>query len=186
MINKEKSDNFYITLNANQTQSLLYSGKFKIFENIKFVDLKQSVVPIASTETTTTTTSTGTTTQVENTPPPQFDANGIPILNPNSRGQLDYYRNLVIYTKANLTTQQLTELQLEINVIGTITYYRNGVFVVERVRVEDIEILKRESKIDVIYQMKLDFGWTKKSNANNLQIIQNTSTETLDNNSFTE
>jgi len=91
---KEKSDNFYLILNANNIKTLLYSGKFKIFENMTFVDIKNNQPSIASTGTTTLTTNTGTTTKIENTPPPQFDANGIPIINPNSRGQLDYYRNL--------------------------------------------------------------------------------------------
>jgi hypothetical protein len=139
---KDKADNFYITLNANKTKSLLYSGKFKIFDNIKFIDVPQSTISTVTTGTTTTTTSTGSTSTVENTPPPQFDANGIPIINPNSRGQLDYYRNLIVYTKPNLTQAQLNDLSIEIDAVGTINYYQNNVFVVERVKVENVEILK--------------------------------------------
>lgn len=186
MTTKDKSDNFYITLNANQTQSLLYSGKFKIFDSLKFVDLQKSgtMLPTSTSGTTTMTTSTGSTTKVENTPPPQFDANGIPIILPGARGQLDYYRNLVIYSKENLTTEQLNSLKLEIDVVGTVTYYLHGVFVVQRVKVEDIEILKRNTKIQVVYQMKLDFGWTKKTSVSTLANIQKTTTTKLDNNSL--
>lgn len=176
---KEKSDNFYLILNANNIKTLLYSGKFKIFENMTFVDIKNNQPSITSTGTTTLTTNTGTTTKVENTPPPQFDANGIPIINPNSRGQLDYYRNLVVYAKQNLTTDQLSTLQKEINMVGVVSYYRNGVYVVQRVRVEDIEILKRNSRIDSIFQMKLDFGWRSSSNLYNVNIIQNFSGTTI-------
>jgi hypothetical protein len=119
------------------------------------------------------TTNTGSTTKVENTPPPQFDANGIPIIHPNSRGQLDYYRNLAVYTKPNLTEQQITEVAKEIESIGTLSYYRSGVFIVQRVKVESIELLKRDSRIDVVYQMKLDFGWsTKTKTTTNLTTIQ--------------
>jgi hypothetical protein len=174
---KTNSDNFYIILNANNVKSLLYSGKFKIFENIKFIDIQQStILPLTTSGTTSgttsTTTNTGTTTQIENTPPPQFDANGIPVINPNSRGQLDYYRNLVVYAKQNLTNTQLTTLKNEIDSIGTLSYYHNGAFVVSRVKVEDIQILQRDTKVDVVYQMKLDFGWTKKTNTT--QNITNT------------
>jgi hypothetical protein len=178
---KDKSDNFYITLNANQTKSLLYSGKFKIFENIKFVDISQSTISSVNTGTTITTSSTGSTTQVENTPPPQFDANGIPIINPNSRGQLDYYRNLVVYAKQNLTNTQLTELKVEIDAIGIVSYYRHNVFVVGRVKVENIQMLIRNTKVETVYQMKLDFGWITKSNTTNVDIINTATTENLNN-----
>lgn len=178
MVSKDKSDNFYITLVANKTQTLLYSGKFKIFENIKFVDLQQNQTIFSSiiTGSTTMTTNTGSTTKVENTPPPQFDADGLPIIQPESRGQLDYYRNLVIYSKQNLTSQRLNQLKIEINSVGVITYYLHGVFVVQRVKVEDIEILKRNSKIEVVYQMKLDYGWRKNTNVSNLKVIQTATT----------
>jgi hypothetical protein len=178
---KDKSDNFYITLNANQTKSLLYSGKFKIFENIKFVDIPLSTVATVVTGTTIITTDTGSTTKVENMPPPQFDANGIPIISPNSRGQLDYYRNAIIYAKQNLTSQQLNELKIEIDAIGLVSYYRHNVFVAGRIKVENIQMLMRNAKVETVFQMKLDFGWFTKSNTNNLDIITTTSTALLDN-----
>lgn len=185
---KEKSDNFYIILNANKTKSLLYSGKFKIYENIKFVDIQQSTIGTMATLGTVTgstiTTATGTTTNVENTPPPQFDANGIPVINANSRGQLDYYKNLVVYCKQNLTTTQLNEVRLLLSSVGTLTYYLNGVFVMSRVQVEDIEILKRNNMISVVYQMPLDYGWTKKANSYNIDIIAKTTTDILTNNNI--
>ena len=179
---KSGSDNFYIILNANNVKSLLYSGKFKIFENIKFIDIQQSTLqPLFSTGTTTQTTNTGTTTKVENTPPPQFDANGIPIIDPNSRGQLDYYRNLVVYCKQNLNQTQLNELKVLLTSVGSISYYLNGVFVVSRVKVENIALLQRNTNITYIYQMKLDFGWTVTS-SQNLNIISGVKATKLTNN----
>lgn len=169
---KDKFDNFYIILNANKTKTLLYSGKFKIFENMKFIDIKNNLLPTMSTGTTTTTTNTLPVVKVENTPPPQFDANGIPIIQPQSRGQLDYYRNLVIYAQPNLNSDQLTILQKEIDAIGVISYYKNEVFVVQRVKVEDIELLKRNKRIDALFPMKLDFGWKSSTNLYNVKIIQ--------------
>jgi len=35
---KEVDDNFYITVIGNNVRTLLYSGKFKIYENVKFID----------------------------------------------------------------------------------------------------------------------------------------------------
>ena len=155
---------------------------FKIFENIKFIDIQQSTLqPLFSTGTTTQTTNTGTTTKVENTPPPQFDANGIPIIDPNSRGQLDYYRNLVVYCKQNLNQTQLNELKVLLTSVGSISYYLNGVFVVSRVKVENIALLQRNTNITYIYQMKLDFGWTVTS-SQNLNIISGVKATKLTNN----
>ena len=181
---KSGSDNFYIILNANNVKSLLYSGKFKIFENIKFIDIQQSTLQplMFPSGTTTKTTNTGTTTKVENMPPPQFDANGIPIINPNSRGQLDYYRNIVVYCKQNLNQTQLNELNVLLTSVGSISYYLNGVFVVSRVKVENIALLQRNTNITYIYQMKLDFGWTVKTNIPNLNIITGAQTTKLTNN----
>lgn len=172
-MSKDKFDNFYIILNANKTKTLLYSGKFKIFDSMKFIDIQNNLLPIVSTGTTTITTKTIPTAIVENTPPPQFDANGIPIIQPQSRGQLDYYRNLVIYAQPNLNSDQLTILQKEIDVIGVISYYKNEVFVVQRVKVEDIELLKRNKRVDALFPMTLDFGWKSSSNLYNINIIQN-------------
>jgi len=181
-MSKDKFDNFYIILNANKTKTLLYSGKFKIFENMKFVDIRTNLPSITSTGTTTITTNTGTTVKVENTPPPQFDSNGIPILNPNSRGQLDYYRNLTIYAKPNLSNDQLTTLGKEINTIGVIAYYRNSTFVVQRVKVEDIELLKRNKRIDFIFEMKLDFGWRTSKNLYDFNTMINLKDTSTNNN----
>ena len=183
---KNGFDNFYLILNANNVKSLLYSGKVKIFENIKFVDIQKSTVaPLFTSGTTTITTNTGNTSKIENTPPPQFDANGIPILNPNSRGQLDYYRNLVVYLKPNLTQSQINDIKTIINSVGTVSYYLNGVFVVSRVKVEDIAVLQRMTSITYIYQMKLDYGWSTKSNTYNLNMIVDAQTTKLTNNDLT-
>ena len=178
---KDKFDNFYIILTANKTKSLLYSGKFKIYENIKFVDLQQSIMSISPASTTSGTTTTNS----ENQPPPQFDANGIPILNPNSRGQLDYYRNLVIWARQNLTTAQISELKLDIGKVGSIYYFKNGIYIVERVKVEDMDILKRNRLIELVFPLKLDFGWTTKSNTYNVQIIANSSSNPANTSSTT-
>jgi hypothetical protein len=57
-MNKEKSDNFYIILNSNKTKTLLYSGKFRIFENLKFLGKTTDVTSTSSIQATGTTNST--------------------------------------------------------------------------------------------------------------------------------
>ena len=71
-----------------------------------------------------------------------------------------------------MSDSQLDTLLKEISIIGIISYYKNNVFVCQRVKVEDIELLKRNSRIDAIFQMKLDFGWSSSNNLYNVNIIQ--------------
>lgn len=64
-MNKEKSDNFYLILNSNKTKTLIYSGKFKIFENLKFLGTSADVT---TTPVTTTTGVSAATASTENAP----------------------------------------------------------------------------------------------------------------------
>ena len=181
-INKKKSDNFYIILTSNKTKTLLYSGKFKIFENVLFLN----TTPASTTTPTTiieenplvsvTTQVTGNTANQLTTEsvgmnavlPVQFDSDGIPLLDEKSRGSLDYYKNVVMWIKSGLNASQVAQIDYNIKVLGVnINYaYRtptNGpiVVILERVPVETIESLKKIPNIVNIKELDLDFGWKK-------------------------
>ena len=188
-INKEKSDNFYIILNSNKTKTLLYSGKFKIFENIKFLNVPTAVPATTVTpaadivQTTNTLTNLNTLDTTNPNPtnstnlsggmndilPPQFDSDGIPILDLKSRGTLDYYKNLVIWISAGLTSSQVVQVDNSIKDLGlTIFYaYRTPVgtgpiiAIIEKAPIEVIARLKTIQNIINIKELNLDFGWKR-------------------------
>lgn len=198
-INKEKSDNFYIVLNSKNTKTLLYSGKFKIFENIKFLNTQKTTITSGSTTPSvmdtnivnisnpTNTSTTNSNSSITNNStnnlnnnstsnggmndviPPQFDANGIPIIEPSARGQLDYYKNVILWVKAGLTPTQIALVDSNIKALElTINYtYRTPinsgpiVVIIERVPIEVIEKLKAVPNIDNVKTLDLDFGWKK-------------------------
>lgn len=58
---KDIDNNFYLTIVANQNRTLLYSGKYKIYEDVRFLDTSQSdmssSVMVNTTESSETTTS---------------------------------------------------------------------------------------------------------------------------------
>ena len=201
---KEKSDNFYIILNSNKTKSLLYSGKFKIFENLKFLDVKPNTA--TTTETTTVDlalkdvpTSTGGITSsdakasaqltseksggINDIIPPQFDASGIPLLQPGARGTLDSYRNIILWVKAGLTNDQIDQVVANINSLGVNINYAyqtpttNGttVILLERVEIAKIQSLIAIPNIVNVKDLTLDFGWKKSTdktiNFNNFGVV---------------
>ena len=188
-MNKEKSDNFYIILNSNKTKTLLYSGKFKIFENLKFLDVKSS---ISNTGVTTvdlalkdvpsntggvTTSDAKASAQVSadksgginDIIPPQFDANGIPLLQPGARGTLDSYRNLIVWVKAGISKTQINEVISNLTNIGVTINYAfqtpttNGttILLLERVEIEKVQSINIVPNIVNVKEMNLDFGWKK-------------------------
>jgi len=138
-MNKEKSDNFYIILNSNKTKTLLYSGKFKIFENLKFIGSSANIpaTPVTTGTTVvdlalkTVPTSTGglnsqdaiasaqvastTSAGVNDVIPPQFNADTIPIVSDKARTDLDNYRNAIIWVKAGITNTQIDAVVTELN-----------------------------------------------------------------------
>lgn len=143
-MNKEKSDNFYLILNSNKTKTLIYSGKFKIFENLKFLGKSSDVpaTPISTVNENTTvdlalknvTTSTGGSTpadalssaQIASTKsagvndimPPQFNADTIPTVSDKARTDLDSYRNAIIWVKAGISNAQIDAVVAGLNKIG--------------------------------------------------------------------
>jgi hypothetical protein len=194
-INKEKFDNFYIILNANNTSSLLYSGKFKIFENIKFLDVPTSTTPtqtgltsvdLALKEAPSNTGGVSTDDAkssaqiasarsggINDIIPPQFDADGIPVLQPGARGTLDSYRNLVVWIKAGLSSAQINTVITNLNAIGvTINYaYQtpqntgNLVLLLERVEIAKVQSIQIVPNIVNVFQLPLDYGWNKTASA---------------------
>jgi len=48
-----------------------------------------------------------------------------------------------------------------------------------------MELLKRNRLIELVFPLKLDFGWTTKSNAYNVQIIANASSTPVNNTNST-
>jgi len=193
-MNKEKSDNFYIILTSNNTKTLLYSGKFKIFENLKFLDIKTT--PVTTSGTTTNvdlalkdvpSTTGGATTAdakasaqvasitsagVNDVLPPQFDANGIPILQPGARGTLDSYRNLIIWLKAGISTAQVNAVVSTLNDLSiTINYayqtppnYGTTVMVLQKVEIAKVQVIGAITNIANVKELPLDFGWNTNSN----------------------
>jgi len=193
-MNKEKSDNFYIILTSNKTKTLLYSGKFKIFENLKFLATTNVLTGTTITSADNTLanyTSTSTTNQTNNTSsnneiitaisssaaglnaivPPQFDSNGIPIIQSDSVTFLDYYRNLILWLKAGITEEQINEVINNLNNIGvnfnyayqTPTSTGPTIIVLEQVEVEKIQKINLIPNIVNIKELRLDFGWKKTS-----------------------
>jgi len=185
---KDKADNFYITLVSNNTKTLLYSGKFKIFDNLKFLDQTNAVTTNTGTTSTaadTTLTNASDTSKLNQTAtsdittkgqagidaiaPPQFDADGLPLLQSDARGTLDSYKNLMVWTKAGLTSAQLDEIKTNLNtIVVTINYaYQTPagsgsyVMLLERVEVEKIQRVQQIPNIVNVKQMPLDFGWKK-------------------------
>lgn len=182
-INKEKSDNFYLILTSNKTKTLLYSGKFKIFENVVF--LNTSTAPTTTNQSTSlvenpiasiTTQVTGNTSNQLTTEsagmnsvlPVQFDSDGIPLLNENSRGSLDYYKNVILWVKSGLNASQVVQIDNNIKALGVkINYaYRTPstgpiIVILERVPVETIENLKVIPNVVNLKELELDFGWKK-------------------------
>jgi len=186
-ISKDKFDNFYIILTSNKTKTLLYSGKFKIFENLKF--LASNTITSSSGTTTNTTTDvdkalknvstvsntnqTSSTVDVEMdyAVPLQFDSNGIPILNQDTKSTLYYYENIILWIKAGITNDQINEVVNNLNVIGVNINYAYQtpaltgptVMILERTEIEKIQRIKLLPNIINVKELNLDFGWKKSS-----------------------
>jgi hypothetical protein len=186
---KDKFDNFYIILNANKTKTLIYSGKFKIFDNLKFLQtatptntgtttvVDNSLIDVATTTTTNQSQdalaasqlkaqSTGSLNDIV---PPQFDADGIPTLQPDARGTLDSYRNMVIWIKAGITKAQLNEVVTNLkNIVVNVNFaYQTPtsegatIMILERVEIEKVQRIKNIPNIVNTKELMLDFGWKK-------------------------
>lgn len=191
-MSKDKSDNFYIVLNSNKTKTLLYSGKFKIFENLKFldvpttstsvsgntsVDLALKDVAVSTGGATTSDSISSSKTSAENSGgindiiTPQFDSDGIPLLQPGAMGTLDSYRNLIIWVKAGITNSQINVVINNLNNIGVNINYAyqtpstNGtlVLLIERLEIAKIQRIKTIPNIVNVKELNLDFGWKKTS-----------------------
>jgi hypothetical protein len=195
-MSKEKSDNFYIILNSNKTKTLLYSGKFKIFENLKFLDVKttptsltgNTLVDLALKDVPDAmggATSADATASaqldaaksggVNDIIPPQFDVNGIPILQPGARGTLDSYRNMTVWVKAGISNSQIDQVVAKLRNLGIIIYYAYQtpkttgtlVLILERVPVAKVSSIKSIPNVVNTMELPLDFGWKKTSSSIN-------------------
>lgn len=187
---KDKFDNFYIILTSNKTKTLLYSGKFKIFENLKFLDTK-TTTPTATGTTIVdlalkdvpTSTGGATTSDAKSSAqiaaersggvndylPPQFDSDGIPVLQSGARGTLDSYRNIIVWIKAGITNNQIDQVVNKLNQLGIIINYayqtpsKNGttVLILERVDISKVQVIKNIPNIVNTKELTLDYGWKK-------------------------
>jgi hypothetical protein len=129
--------------------------------------------------------------------PPQFDANGIPLLQPGARGTLDSYKNVIVWVKAGISNIQIDRVVSKLNSIGVTINYAfqtpatNGttIILLERVEIAKIQSIKTIPNVVNTKELALDFGWKKGHNTINFgnfgtyaTFVTGTTTLNLENN----
>jgi len=196
---KDKDDNFYLTIVGNYTRTLLYSGKFKIYEDVKFLDNQSSGVLLPTAEPATITNTivdeAVTSSPTSDSSPPiddlddfnkpqiiqnvtknpskfymedivnknsQFKEENLPIRPVSDQSELNYYNNLIIYMKSNLSTLEKNNVKTQIERLGlTIFYGYNETYVIERCHISKIKSVGQIGNVKNVIKLKLDFGWGK-------------------------
>lgn len=164
-------DNFYLTIIGNETRTLLYSGKFKIFEDVKFIDdsIKGATIPIPEKREDLSASflksrksfrniSYLMDDKVESTN--QFKEENLPTRPPYDQSEFVYYRNLIVYMKQGLSDKAKTALKIRINDYGIKVFYEyTDTIILERVHVSKIKNIEDIPNVDNVYQLKLNLGW---------------------------
>lgn len=179
---KEKDDNFYLTVVSNQTRTLLYSGKFKIYEDIKFLDNETNSYLLPNNEPPTnenkipiyTTKRPGIASNVNVNKSANnkfyidekiennniFKEKNLPIRPDYDQSDLDYYRNLIIYLKQGSTSKEIEYVKSKLESLGLSIYYNySETFVLERVHVNKIKNVENINYVNNVIQLKLNLGW---------------------------
>jgi hypothetical protein len=182
---KETDDNFYITLvsNNNTNKTLLYSGKYKIYEDVKFLDddttsyllpennstSQKLRTPLTSyvgnnnnrstdTDSTTTTNQFYLNDKIENDN--SFYEENLPTRPTSNQNDLDYYRNIIIYMTNSITETEKVFIKTQLESLGLSVYYGyDDTYVLERVHVSKISNIENISYIENVIPLKLNFGW---------------------------
>jgi len=165
---KENDDNFYLTIVSNNTRTLLYSGKFKIFEDVKFLNDESINLLLPSDELSTKIPKIITTPKPKNSfylddkldKNDLFKEENLPIRPLSDQNELNYYRNIIIYMKNDITTTEKNTVKSQIESLGLSIYYEYvDTYVLERVHVNKIKNLSEIGYVENVIQLKLNFGW---------------------------
>ncbi len=175
-IYEEEFNNFYLTIVGNETRTLLYSGKFKLFEDVDFIESSDTSFIMPSIENIEydgekSTRPLGIISKrstkndrflidekVDNQSP--FQEENLPPRPEVDQDDLTYYRNLLIYIKSGLSTYEKLTIKNRFLSLGLSIYYEyRDTFLLERVHVSKIKTIESISNIDNVFQLKLNLGW---------------------------
>jgi hypothetical protein len=166
-------DNFYITIVGNDTRTLLYSGKIKIFEDVKFLDLATSTIRLPENEIKTriprlksgidiTASRVDKRYAIDDKVERKsaFKEENLPIRPVLHQNELDYYRNLIVYMNQNLSTTEISAIKNQITSLGLTIYYEyDNTIVLERVHLNKIKSIEDIGNVDNVIKLKLNLGW---------------------------
>lgn len=137
---KDKDDNFYLTIVGNNTRTLLYSGKFKIYEDIKFLE-EETQSALLPTQTSNTTDATiednsSSSSNTSDTGSNKFKPNILKSTSSNIRNNkfyIDYKtEENNLFNEDNLPLRPVKD-QTELNYYrNLIIYMKNGVSILEK------------------------------------------------------
>jgi len=159
-------DNFYLTVVGNDTRTLLYSGKFRIFEDVDFLDDSEEIITEVE-EDPKLDSSVKTQKEVKkylvddkkNSRSP-FKEENLPLRPIKDQSDIDYYRNVIIYMKDGLSTNEKNNIRNQILKLGLSIYYNyDNTYVIERVHISKIKNLTDISNVSNVIQLKLNLGW---------------------------
>jgi len=171
---KEIDDNFYLTLVSNDTKTLLYSGKYKIYEDVKFLnddstyiipskdtkELKKKKLRDRSTMHKAKSTKRFLIDERSDSGS-QFNESNLPNRHKNHENELDYYNNLIIYMKQGISNGEKVFIKTQLEKLGLSVYYEyEQTFVLERVHIKFVSNIETIDNIDNIIKLKLNLGWS--------------------------
>jgi len=186
---KSKDDNFYLTIVGNNTRTLLYSGKYKIYEDVKFLEEVKSgtltpseekpkddsiiVDTSVSSSPTNDSSNSGHSSIIKTNKKKNkfyiddklhknspFKEENIPVRPLYDQTELNYYRNIIVYMKNGISTAEKNIIRAKLKSLGLSIYYNYGdTFVLERVHVSKIKNIEEIGSINNVIKLKLNFGW---------------------------
>lgn len=170
---KNKDDNFYLTIVGNNTRTLLYSGKFKIYEDVKFLEDNTSSVILPSDEPKSKIPKLASNVNIhksaskkqhyidgkvdKNSP---FKEENLPTRPVYDQNELNYYRNLIVYMRDGVTSTEKSFVKTKIEALGLSVYYGYGeTYVIERAHLSTVKNVSEISYVDNVIELKLNLGW---------------------------
>lgn len=183
---KDIDNNFYLTIVSNQNRTLLYSGKYKIYEDIRFLEQgsqdNSSVIDESVEETDENIETNETTIKADVTPIDKinkskktdkkfyidekvdnndpFKEENLIDKDPTYNNELDDYRNVIVYLISGLSQPEKESVRYNIENLGISIYYTYlNTFVLERVDINQIKQIEDLPKVKNVIKLKLNFGW---------------------------